>query len=322
MTHPYDETQPGTTGQPFSRRRLFEVGGATVGLAAFLAACSQSDAPAAGRVGNAPVPTDLPSVEVNDVVFLRTMSSLEHSILAAYDVLGGLPGLSEPTTAALRRFTDDHTAIIDSLAKLATDEGGEPYECANDWLMDRAIQPALDNIVGRSARGDDAEIPPTDDVDRDARSVMNGLETLASATYQQMVEKLSAPALRAAVIPFGAQAARHAAVVVIIAVVGDENRLVSPVLLGEEVTPEGGFLPQYAIPSRFGQLTPIDVVIGAKNDLDLRFTATFETPADNAYRYEGMACPPEHGRQQVMGTGNTVAYCWYPSFGRTRLLGQ
>jgi len=206
-------------------------------------------------------------------------------------VLGGLSGLSEPTTMAMSRFVDDHTANVDGLAQLTTDGGGEPYDCANDWLMDRAIQPALDNITGRAAAGDDAEIPPTDDVDRDTRSVMNGLETLASATYQQMVEKLAAPALRAAVIPFGAQAARHAAVIAIIAG-GEDDRFVSPVLLGDEVAPdEGGFLPHYAIPSRFGQLTPIDVVIGAENDLQLRFTATFETPSDNAYRYDGMTCP-------------------------------
>lgn len=283
------ELQAGMTGRPLSRRRLFEVGGASVGIAAFLAACTKSDPPAAGRVGNAPVPTDLPNAEVDDAVFLRTMASLEHSIIAAYGVLAGLEGLSEPTTAALTRFTADHTAVVDSLTQLTTDAGGEPYECANDWLMDRAIQPALDNVVGKEASGDGPETPPTDDADRDTLSLVNGLETLAAATYQLMVEKLSAPALRATVIPFGAQSARRAAVIAIVA--GGDERFVSPALLGEDVVADEGFIPTYAIPSHFGQLTPIDVIIGTRNELGLRYTATFETPADNAYRYEGQTCP-------------------------------
>jgi hypothetical protein len=279
------------SGRPISRRHLFAVGGATVGIAAFLAACANDEDPAPGRVGEAPEPTDPPRVTLTDAVFLRTLQSLEHTIVDVYAELASLDGIDDATSALLSRFTDDHVANATALTDLITEAGGEPYECANPWLMDRQLQPALDNVVGKPAAGSTAAIAPTDDANRDTLAMLNGLETLAQATYQQMVEKLSTPARRAAVIQFGAQAARHAAVAAIVAG-GDEQRFVSPVLLGDEVTAdENGFTPVFAIPSRFGQLVPIEVTVGALNDLDQRFTAQFETPADNAYVYEGQACP-------------------------------
>ena len=66
----------------------------------------------------------------------------------------------------------------------------------------------------------------------------------------------------------------------------------SPALLGGDVTPDDeGFTPYYAISSRFGQIVPIDVTVGVENDQGLRYTATFETPAENAYRFQNMTCP-------------------------------
>jgi len=288
---PQNSEPQGLAGQPISRRRLFEVGGASIGLAALLAACGNSEAPAAGRVGNAPVATDLPDAVVNDIVYLRTMTSLEYSLVDVYAVLAGLEGLPTPTTDALTRFTADHTANAAALAQLTTDAGGQPYECGNAWMMGRAFQPALDNILGKGRDGDTPAITPTDDANRDTLAMINGLETLAAATYQGMVEKLSVPPVRAAIIPFGAQAARHAAAIAIIAG-GEEGaaRYVSPVLLGAEPDAEATFPTAYAIPTRFGQLTPIEVTIGAENDLGLRYKATFETPADNAYIYDGEVC--------------------------------
>ena len=290
----------GRSGERFSRRRLFEFSGATVGLAALLAACGKDTEAEPGRVGNAPVATDPPDLDVDDVVYLRTMQSLEESILAVYGVLGALDGLDEGTVAALTRFTEDHTALSETLGELATDNGGEPFACPNPWIMERDFQPALDYIVGKAAEGgsgasdtteaDDGSIAPTDDADRDTLAMVYGLETLAAATYQKMVESLTTPALRAAVIPFGAQAARRAATIAIIAG-GDEERYVAPTLLGEEPAADAVFPTAYAIETQFGRLTPIDVVIGAENDLGLRQTATFQTPADNAYAYHELACP-------------------------------
>ncbi len=77
------------------------------------------------------------------------------------------------------------------------------------------FQPALDHIVGEPGGGRRrGQIDrPTDDTNRDTLAMVNGLETLASATYQQMVEKLSTPGLMNAAEMAEVQA-RFAALVV------------------------------------------------------------------------------------------------------------
>src|SRR5262245_36055707 len=84
-----------------SRRRLFELGAGSIGLASFLAACGGDEPPAPGRVGNAPDITEPPDSEVNDVVFLRTLTSLDHSIAAVYDELLDIEGLDDSTAELL-----------------------------------------------------------------------------------------------------------------------------------------------------------------------------------------------------------------------------
>jgi hypothetical protein len=108
------------TAVALSRRRLFELGATSVGLAALLAACGNDEDPAPGRVGNAPEETDMPTTEVNDVVYLRTLTSLEYSILAVYEALSEIDGLDEDVTALLARFSDDHRSAADTFAELTS----------------------------------------------------------------------------------------------------------------------------------------------------------------------------------------------------------
>jgi hypothetical protein len=278
------------TAAALSRRRLFELGATSVGLAALLAACGNDEDPAPGRVGNAPEETDLSTAEVNDLVYLRTLTSLEYSILAVYEALSEIDGLDEDVTALLARFRDDHSSAADTLAELTSAAGGEPYECPNSWLMRRTLQPVLDHIIGVSADG--TEIPPSDDPTRDALATADALETIAAATAQQYVERLADPATRADVITVGTAASRRAATAALHANPPPEG-YVSPALTdGEEVaTDEQGFMPEFAIPSRFGQLTPVTLQVGAADDAGQRFTINIETPAENAYVYEGQTCP-------------------------------
>ena len=98
--------QPESAG--LSRRRLFELSAASVGVTALLAACGSDEAPAPGRVGNAPDVTELPDEEVNDVVYLRTLTSLEYSIAEVYTTLADLDGVDDGVVELLGRFTDDH----------------------------------------------------------------------------------------------------------------------------------------------------------------------------------------------------------------------
>jgi hypothetical protein len=274
-----------------SRRRLFELGASSVAAAAVLAGCSDdAEEPAPGRVGNAPDITELPDEDVNDIVYLRTLTSLEFSILAVYDELAALDGLDEETASLLARLMDDHVAAADAFAALTTDAGGEPYECANAWLMDRTLQPVVDHIVGGTVDGTD--IPPSDDPTRDTLATADALETIAAATAQLYVERLQDPALRAEVIRAGTAASRRAAVAALRANPPPKG-YVSPVLTtGEEVgTNEAGFMPQFAVPARFGQLTPVALQVGAADENGVRFSINIETPAENSYTYESMTCP-------------------------------
>jgi hypothetical protein len=273
-----------------SRRRLFGLGASTVGLAAVLAACGSDEPPAPGRVGNAPEATDLPEGDLDDIVLLRTLTSLEHSIVAVYAALAAIDGLDEGVAELLGRFTDDHEATAEAFAELTRAAGGEPYECPNSWLMRRTLQPVLDHIVGGTI--DDVEIPPTDDADRDSLATADALETIAAATAQQYLERLADPALRAEVIIAGTSASRRAATSALRANPPPDG-YVSPALTeGEDVgVDEQGFMPQFAIPSRFGQLTPVTLTVGAADDAGLRFSTSIETPAENSYVYEGETCP-------------------------------
>jgi hypothetical protein len=283
-----------------SRRRLFAVGAGSLGLAAVLAACGSDEPPAPGGGGVAPDITDLPEAEVNDVVYLRTLTSLEHSIVEVYAALAAIDGLGEEATALLSRFSDDHVAAAGTLAELTADAGGEPYECANAWMMDRTLQPILDHIVGvpsvdtgvTTSIEDPWEIPPTDDPDRDALLTINALETVAAATAQQYVERIADPALRAEVIGGGAAASRRAAVSALRSNPAPEG-YVSPVLTsGEPAQPdEEGFTPLFAIDARYGQLAPVALMVGDVDQDGVRFTMNVETPAENAYIYDGMTCP-------------------------------
>ena len=69
-------------------------------------------------------------------------------------------------------------------------------------------------------------------------TVSNGWESMMGAMYQQMVEVLTAPALRGDVMAFGIEEARQAAAMAML-VTGTPEGYVSPLLLvGEAPTPD------------------------------------------------------------------------------------
>lgn len=273
--------------QPLSRRRLFEVGGASAGVAALLAACGGDDDAAPGRVGNAAAVPELPRVTVDDSVYLRTLTSLEHAIVEVYAVLIGTDGLDADVADVLQRLSTEHESEATEFADLTSQAGGEPYACANPWLMRRTFRPALDQIVGN----EEENIEPTDDATRDALAMADTLETIGSSTSQLFVEKVSDPALRAAMIAAGVRAARRSALVAILAN-EPPTGYVNPILAGgDEVEPDAdGFAPRFAVPARFGQLTPVELQVGAPDEVGVRFTIVVQTPADNAYAYADMSC--------------------------------
>ena len=270
------------------RRRFLQTSGLTVALGALVAACGGDSAEegAPGRVGYAPAATPLPTVETNDVVYLRTATSIEQTLVETYQRIVELGVLDETATTVLERIIEDHRAAVTATAELTTQAGGEAYECANSWYVERVVTPILTVIEG----DEDEDIPPSDDQARDSLTTIDGLESMVGAMYQQMVELLVSQDLRAEGMRFGAAAARHGAAVAILAT-GAPDGYVSPILTGGEVTPdETGLVPLYAISTQFGSLTAIPITIGAASDAGVRTTFSLETPAANSFVYEGETC--------------------------------
>jgi hypothetical protein len=282
-----DATPPRDEPHAVSRRGLLRTGGLTVGVAALLAACKKEEAAAPGRVGFAPVPTDLPQQSVTDGVRLRTATSIEYTILDVYATITESGKLAAPEQQLVDRLVADHKQAAAQLAELTESAGAEPYECANSWYMDRVIPPIFTAIDGDEATG----VPPSDDPARDMLATVNAMEAMAGAMYQGMVETLSEPELRAQVMMIGAVSARHAAVSALHANPPPKG-YVSPVVLGQEApAADKGLNPLFAIPTEFGALAPTQLTIGAPSAAGTRTTMPIDTPAENSFVYTGQTCP-------------------------------
>jgi hypothetical protein len=270
------------------RRHLLRTGGLVAGLAAVLAACGKSSSNAEpGRVGFAPTPTDLAKQNIDDGVRLRTATSIEYTIIYVYDTITKSGVLQGDNQALVDRLIQDHQAAADRLAQLTTENGAEPYECANAWYMDRVVPPIFENIEGDDAK----DIPPSDDPARDMLATVNAWESMDGAMYQGMVETMASPVLRSETMAIGAMAGRHAAVSAIHATGAPEAYFDPSLIGGEAPLPQDGLLPLFAIPTEFGSLAPTQLVIGVASSAGTSFTIAIDTPADNSYVYTDQSCP-------------------------------
>lgn len=260
------------------RRTLLRNGGLALSLGALAAACGDDiggpDDP--GRLGVAAPLPPLPDAELNDGVLLRTAQSLEYTAIAVYDAAAGLDVLSRDQLALVGRFVEDHQRHAADLGALASRVGAEEFTCPNPFLMERAVEPILGALDG------------SDDLLRDVLNIAYAFETLAGRSYQALVAALSDPSLRTASILIGSEEQRHAAV---LAAAINPDDLVHPDLLGEEEEDDGDGIPSYyAIPAVFGQLTGIELVVGARDDEGARFSTILQTPAANSFVYDYVDC--------------------------------
>jgi Ferritin-like domain len=192
-----DDDQPAT----FSRRRILVVGGFSVGLAAVVAACAPDrPKPQVPQAGVAPSTTALADQNVDDVVLLRTASSLEHSLADAYAKVLALNVLPADTATLVRRFADQHGQRATYFEDLTRDNGGEPVTTGNEPFEKNVIDPALKEIADAG-----------NDVD-DLNWFVYGLESVATGTMQSFVPILRVPALRGAVMSVGGAEARTSAI--------------------------------------------------------------------------------------------------------------
>lgn len=268
----------GVPNPSMDRRALLRNGGLVLSFGAIVAACGDdrtgSDAP--GRLGVAVAAPTLPEAEVDDGVLLRTAQSLEYTALAVYAAAADLGALGAAATTLVERFVEDHERHADEVGALATGVGAEEFRCPNPFVMERAVAPILGALEG------------TDDLPRDLLNIAHAFEAWAGASYQALVASLSEPELRTEAIRIGGEEQRHAAA---LAAAINPDQLVSPTLLGEvEQADDSGFPVPYAIPATFGQLTGINLVVGARNEEGARFAIQLQTPAANSLVYDHLSC--------------------------------
>ncbi len=263
-----------SNGPAHSRRDALKLGGMTLSLGAIVAACGEDRGGDTdpGRVGNAPVVTPPPEYPIDDAVRLRTASSLELSGVALYEQvleLGLFPSAQVPL---IERLIANHAATAEVMAALTAGDGATPYRCTNNWILDREVAPVL------------VAIGESDQPAIDVFTLAISFENIAVATHQELSGQLTTSEQRVATAQAAALNARHAAWLAIQA--GGTQAYVSPTLEGGEVelTAEG-VLPQYAITSRFGSLTAIELIVGPADENGTRGKFTLRTPAENALIY-------------------------------------
>lgn len=261
-----------------NRRDLLRQGGLALSLGALVAACGsgRSGSSDPGRIGVIiPPEEETADLTVDDAVLLRTLQSLEYTIIELHTRLLDM-GAYGGDADLIERFIADHVAHADEIGAMVVAAGGVPYECANPFAMERAVDPVI------------AAIETSDDPERDALNTASAFETLLGESYQALVVQLEDPALRTDPSLIGGEEHRHA---VIVAIQLNPDNLVHHDLSGDEPEEEATFPTPYALVSTFGSLTGIDLTVGAPDDVDgSRFEIQLQTPADNTFIYNDMSC--------------------------------
>jgi Ferritin-like domain len=185
----------------FARRRFITIGASSVSMAAVLAACSKATPKSNISVaGEAPTTTGLPERTVDDVVLLRTASSLEHNAIDTYAAALAL-GILPPAAADLAKmFQEHHREHALEFEKATKAAGGVPFTDPNPVVYEKVLKGAI-SLIGASA-----------DKPGDLLRLAHALESIAAGTYQALVPALSQPSLRKAAMAVGGVEARHAAV--------------------------------------------------------------------------------------------------------------
>jgi hypothetical protein len=185
----------------YTRRRILVAGGFSVAAAAVIAACASDPAkPQVPQAGIAPSTTGLPDQVVTDEVMLRTCSSLEHSLVAAYNTILGLATIKPETAAMVRNFATHHTAHASYYENLTRDIGGQPFTGPNSAFDANIVTPALQSMA--QANNDPADI----------QWFVYGMENVAAGSFQLFVQSITKAAVRANVMTVGGVEARHAAI--------------------------------------------------------------------------------------------------------------
>ena len=243
-----------------TRRKLFTIGGFTVASAAVLAACKKKATPPVVPSSGVPVAVDKPPAQVvDDIVLLRTASSLGHTVVDAYQFAldsGLLPSAAAPIVKTFQDHHRQHAAEFEQATETA---GGEAFTKRNDVVWNALIAPQITKDSKGAVAVDD---------EQSVLEFAYTLEGVAAATYEAMVPLFSKPALRQAIMAAGGVDSRHAAVLAsyITRALIAPGMTPPPVATTTTTTaPSGGSTtttiapppkaPSYRVPGAFGPLT-------------------------------------------------------------------
>ena len=251
----------------FTRRTLLRTGGIAITTGVLLAACTKKVSTGSlPRIGESPTTTMLPEGIISDEVLLRTAMSVEYNAIDTYAAVVEAKIFKAGTNDTLKRFSEDHAGHADALSGLIKQLNGTPYKKANPNLTSLYLRPALDLVSS------------SDDPAADALVLAHALETLAAETYQAFVPMLLDGGLRSAAMGIADEEARHT------------------VVLAQAIRPGfAGLLPGTndsgkpliaAIPSAYGSLSTIPILVGKPNETGNKTTLILETPSVNSFIYD------------------------------------
>jgi Ferritin-like domain len=208
----------------------------------------------------------LPEQVVTDEVMLRTCSSLEHSLVAAYTAILALATIKPETAATVRNFSVHHAAHATYYENLTRDLGGQPFTTSNSAFDTNIVTPALQAMA--QANNDPGDV----------QWFVYGMESVAAGSFQLFVQSLTKPALRANVMTVGAVEARHAAIAAGMISTGTP---VPPLPAGQATgaapstipgattttTPANQLIAVSQVPGPFGSLSSVSVAIANKEEV-------------------------------------------------------
>ncbi|MFN5601543.1 MAG: hypothetical protein ACK48T_05395 [Acidimicrobiaceae bacterium] len=253
------------TPSQLSRRNILRSGGAIVASGAVLAACGgASHSGSIARIGSVPEIDKLETEHVSDVVLLRTAMSVE-KMAATMMKDSRVTSLAESSVSPfLAKYAAAHETNMSVLAPLVTARGGQVVNEPNAKLMTAYGENALNLVEEGKTAGD-------------VLNLTLGLESLVAATYQYFVSLTNEAALRADMMRLGAASSRRAAVAAQLIRGGTVG--FSPAIneKGEELTA--------TLPSAFGTLSAVQVVLGPVNEVGTRSPISMDTPSLNSMLY-------------------------------------
>lgn len=270
----------------FNRRQLLRSGGLALSFGTVMAACgsNRTGSTDPGRLGVAVRPDGLGDEEFSDLVVLRTLQSIQLTTLEVYARIadnGGLPG---DAAVLAERAVADHTRHASEFGAMITGAGGEEVTCANAFQIKRYVDPAFAAVTGNDT------LSPSDDVERDLLHIADSFENWVGRCCQAAVSLITEDlALRSGVMRVGGETMRLSSAM---SHNINADSFINPTLLGEDALTgdEMGFPIPYAVPSVFGQVTGIDMVLGALDDEGGRVKLQLQTPAANSFVFASVTC--------------------------------